>query len=500
MTPLISPTINEAQVKATARTIQKRLNELGGSVSLGHALEAAAAAYGYANWPTLQGILAKRLSPASTKPLTNNVDELLPQFDGDRKLLAVIGEGPNRRPVFSAIVEQAVKLYRQAHPELLTYSVDVVDFDSKITSAAVGRAQSTRDEIVFCLGLEGSTFNIFQTPFGIRVPKPGWFRSEAVWATLYGLLMIEDDRIWERAIIWEAAKETYERFADRASHGLARRYQAGVDAKIDAALDGVVPYTWWDVSDLLSEQRFADLAVRAHAIACPRLEDFVRQLRIMKVRDAWKRGLPPSLSDAKAEKSRATLVDRAERLLSECAFLNKPSTVRFQAGTAVAVCCLVDHSATAYVQKAQYLLGMAICAHHWNTVKEAVPNIPPKAVTILGKIESVFLEDQFSMVPRHLVTRFAPYYKGVREAHVLFIEGEDVLTMPFRDSKEARTFLLTGEYRENANERNMDIVKKMNLGHSDWDRLSNLPSRDGDEISLFGILDQPNNEIITVSV
>jgi hypothetical protein len=500
MTPLISPTINEAQVKATARTIQKRLNELGGSVSLGHALEAAAAAYGYANWPTLQGILAKRLSPASTKPLTNNVDELLPQFDGDRKLLAVIGEGPNRRPVFSAIVEQAVKLYRQAHPELLTYSVDVVDFDSKITSAAVGRAQSTRDEIVFCLGLEGSAFNIFQTPFGVRVPKSGWFRSEAVFAALYGLL-IEDDHFWERAIIALAAEETYERFANgKLSEGLARRYQSGVDTKIDAALTDFTPDTWWEVSDLLSEQGLDDLAARAHAIACPRLEDFVRQLRIMKVRDVWKRGLPPSLSDAKAEKSWATLVDRAERLLSECAFLNKPSTVRFQAGTAVAVCCLVDHSATAYVQKAQYLLGMAICAHHWNTVKEAVPNTPPKAVTILGKIESVFLEDQFSMVPRHLVTRFAPYYKGVREAHVLFIEGEDVLTMPFRDSKEARTFLLTGEYRENANERNMDIVKKMNLGHSDWDRLSNLPLRKGDEISLFGMLDRPNNEMVTIAV
>jgi hypothetical protein len=500
MTTLISPAIDEAQVKATARTIQKRLNELGGSVSLGHALEAAAAAFGYANWPTLQGILAKRQSLAPAKPLNNNMDDLIPQFDGNRKLLAVIGEGPNRRPVFSAIVEQAVKLYRQSHPELLTYSVDVVDFDSKIKGAAVGRAQSTKDEIVFCLGLEGSTFNIFQTPFGVRVPKPSWFRSEAVLTALYGLL-IEDDHFWERVIIAHAAEETYERFADGTlPDSLVRAYQKGVDPKIDAVLNGVVPQTWWDVSDLLAGRGHDDLAVRAHAIACPRLEDFARQLRVMKFENVWKHGLPSSIDDAKAEKSRATLVDRAERLISECPFLNRVSSVRLKGDTAVAVRCLVDQSANAYVQKAQYLLGMAFCAHHWSAATEEFPDSPPKAVTILGKIETVFLEDQVSMVPRHLMHRLAPFYKNVREAHVLFIEGEDVLTMPFKDSKEARTFLLTGEYRENANDRNLEIVKKLNLGHSDWELLNHLPSREGSEVGLFGILDRPNKEIVNISV
>jgi hypothetical protein len=500
MTTAISPDIDEARVKATARIIHKRLNELGGSVSLGHALEAAAAAYGYANWPTLQGILAKRRSSPPVRPLDNDLDGLIPQFDGDRKLLAVIGEGPNRRPVFSTIAKEAVDKYRRAHPELLTYSVDVIDFGGKITAAALGRGQFTKDEIVFCLGLEGNTFNILQTPFGVRVPKPSWFRSEAVLAALYGLL-IEDDHFWERVIIAHAAEETYERFADGTlPEALARRYQPGVDTKIDTALSGFTPDTWWDVSDLLSGRGLDDLAASAHAIACPRLEDFAHQLRVMKVKDAWKRGLPSSIDDAKAEKSRATLVDRAERLISECPFLNRVSSVSLKGDTAVAVRCLVDQSANAYVQKAQYLLGMAICAHHWSAATEEFPDSPPKAVTILGKIETVFLEDQVSMVPRHLMHRLAPFYKGVREAHVLFIEGEDVLTMPFRESKEARTFLLTGEYRENANDRNMDIVKKLNFGHSDWELLNQLPSREGSKVGLFGILGRPNNEIISVSV
>jgi hypothetical protein len=377
--------------------------------------------------------------------------------------------------------------------------IDVADFDDAQSGLPLGDGRSRNGEKVFKLGRDGSAFNLFQPPFGERVLKPSWFRSEAVYTALYCLL-IEEDHFWERPIIAHAAEETYARFADAGlPNTLARAYQAGVDNKIDAALSGEMPQTWWDVSDLLFNQGFDDLAARAHAIACPRLEDFARQLQVMKFEDVWKRGLPSSIDDAKAEKSRATLAVRVERLIAECPFLNGVSRVRIKE-PAVSVRCLIDQSANAYVRKAQYILGLAICNHHWSAARDVSLESPPRAVTVLGKIETVFLEGQVSMLPRHLMTRLAPFYTNVKGAHTLFIEGEDVLTMPFQETKEARSFLLTGEYRENPNDRNLEIVKKLNFGHSDWELLNHLPSHEGNEVRLFGILDRPTNDLVNISV
>jgi hypothetical protein len=426
------------------------------------------------------------------------VDGSIPQFDGPRKLLAVIGEGPNRRAVFSAIVDRAIRQYQKAAPDLLTYVVGVVDFDSNSELERVGSGGS---EQLFCMGHEGSgAFNLFQTPVGVRVPKPGWLRSEAIFGPLYCLL-IEEDHFWERPIIAHAVEETYRRFSDPSlPDSLARVYQRGVDARIDSALNGVAPETWWDVCELLYARgaHLDDLTERAHAIALPRLEDFAVQLREIRIDYVWKRGLPNSVTRDKAENSRALLVKRTERLIAECPFINRASNVNLAAASAVR--CFVNERANEGVRKAQYILGLAICAHHWSARRDEYPDSPTKAATILGRFETIFSPGQFSMVPRYLSLRLAPFYPNVRQAHALFIEAEDVLTTPFLDSLEARTLLMTGEYRENTGERSLAIVKRLNLSHEAFEMLNRPPVRDRNTIFVTGLLPDGTTSPISIEV
>jgi hypothetical protein len=487
-----SRVIDDAQAKATARTIQKRLADFGNTISYGHALEAAAAVFGHSNWPTLQAAIKVKTLPEQAR--LGGVGRLpakgIPSFGEQLRSIAFIGDYEARKQALNAIVAEVDSAQRSLNEDVARYVIDVSGYSNDHVKISLDFC-SGKKQYRIQPGRALSRFNLFDLAVGDRQLKVGCARDQKV-ALLHFLFAGAPNR-YTRRVLAGVLEDLYERFSDpQHSKTQVRAYAPGIDTDIDTKLAGQIPNTWWDVAEVLRHAGHASQARKAEFLAAPKFEDYVElaaEITPDSAREAYydERG--------KLDVACQFIRERAPQLLRGYPFLNCVTNV--ETSSADGLICLIPSDASATTKAVMYALSIHQCQqHHWQrlltSVKDAVESglrpllamnaaaTLPKALIVLGAFETVcagFADAQDEMVAL-VHSTVHPLYENASRSHAFFVEGGESGTTLFGSysrSKQSVVYVGTRGSRKQAID--LAVVKSLNLDHNSVDVVSSkLPS------------------------
>jgi hypothetical protein len=475
-----SRVIDDAQAKITARSIQKRLADLGNSISYGHALEAAAAVLGFANWPTLQAALNSRVPAAQNQTIIGKFPEnAIPSFNGELRSIAVIGDGETRRQALIALVSQAISQYRASKEDVACYVIDAPEMSADAMGANLRNLTPGKPYLIEP-GKAGNQFNLFDLPVGYRNLKPSWLRDQK--RALLDFLFADSPNRFTRIYLTQIVEDLYDRFSDPQNpQTKVRNFVPGTNEEIDASLAGERPTSWWDVAETLRRSGRFELARLAELTAAPRFEDFVELAAEITPEAARKKYNYQSRDDLEA--ACQYLSTRAPDVLKHYPFLNCVTSV--DTSNASGLVCMMPSDVSADTSCVMYALSIQMCKeHHYGRLLISVrPEMErglraleamneaatlPKSMMVLGGFQAVC---EVSDRKEHMITLVHQashlLYKNVSDSHAYFVEGgQSGIALFGRYPRSRQNIVYVGTAGDQKKQVDLAVVKDLNLHHT----------------------------------
>lgn len=497
-----SRVIDDAQAKVTARTIQKRLSDLGSTISYGHALEAAAAVIGYANWPTLQAALSSQIASENAPVIGSFPKSAIPSFRNELRSIAVVGDGGSRRQALTALVRQAISNYREQKEDVAYY---VVDAPEDSDEALKIRANLSGKLFQIEPGKAGNRYNFLDLPAGERDLKPSWLRDQKM--ALLCLLFSGCPNRSTRLFLVQALEDLYERFSEQQHpQTKVRKYVPGTNLDIDARLAGQLPFSWWDVAAILRKSGLTALACQSERFAAPRFEDYVELVADMTP-ETIHRAFYHSRTDLEA--ACEFVRTRAVELLKRYPVLN--CVTSFDASDAAGLVCSMPSGVSADTKAVMYALSVHQCKeHHYQRLLRSVEaemksglrplaamdaaETLPKSLMVLGGFEAACCgsNDWKEGMVKLVQSTVHQLFKNVSGSHALFVEGGQSGTPLFNQYPRSRqNIVYVGTGGDQKKSVDLAVVKGLNLDHNSLELVNEkLPTEQAGPIGALLVRDE----------